>query len=144
MINPFVNNGTLFYISATLPVTYDSAGYAAVTWTRVRGVRSTGDMGETWQTFDSNAIGGIRHNKRTGKAANTVALEMIKIDDAGQTLLKAASESENSYSYKCLAVDNTAYYFTAGCSGRTNNAGESASIADIKITLELDSALLEV
>ena len=144
MINPFVNNGTLFYISATLPATYDSAGYAAVTWTAIRGVRSIGDMGVVWETFDSNAIGGIRHNKRTGKAANTVPLEMIKIDDAGQTLLKVASASLNSYSFKCLAADGTLYYFTAGCSARANNAGTSASIADIKITLELDSELLEV
>ena len=144
MIDPFVNNGTLFYISASLPATYDSAGYAALAWTQIRGVRSIGDLGAAYETFESNVIGGIHHNKRSGKAINTIQLEVIKIDDAGQTLLKSAFNSTASYSYRCVAVDGAIYYFTAGCSYRMNNAGQSATIADIKTTLELDSELLEV
>lgn len=144
MINPFVNNGTLFYICASLPATYDSAGYAALIWTQMRGVRSVGDMGAAYETFDSNEIGGIRHNKRTGKVDNTIPLEVIKIDDAGQTLLKAAFAAVASYSYKCLAVDGTLFYFTAGCSLRRQNSGQSGTIADIITSLELDSDLLEI
>lgn len=144
MINPFVNNGTLFYISAALPATYDSVGYSALTWTRIKAVRSIGDLGEKYDTFDSNPIGGIRQNKRSGKLATTVPLELIKIGDAGQNLLKAAFYSPSNYSYKVEAVDGAIYYFAAECSSRMNNAGESSSIADIKTTLELSSAILDL
>lgn len=144
MINPFVNNGNTFYICAKLPATYDSAGYAALTWTKIRGIRSTGELGDQFYTIDSNAIGGIRHNKKTGTAANSVPIELIKIDDAGQSMLKTLTGLTSSYSFKCLTMDGTAYYFTAACISRKANVGKGASIADIKATLELDSALLEI
>jgi hypothetical protein len=144
MINPFVNNGNTFYICATLPATYDSAGYAALAWTQIRGIRVIGDMGIAYDTIDMNVIGGIRHNKKSGTLANSIAIEMIKIDDAGQTLLKALIDLTSSYSFKCLTVDGTIYYFTASCSYRMANAGESGAIHITKTTLDLDSALLEV
>jgi hypothetical protein len=143
-MNPFVNNGTLFYISATLPATYDLAGYEALTWTRIQAVRAIGDLGEAYETFDNNVIGGIRSNVRSGKLPTTIELELIKIDDAGQDLLKAAFESKMSYSYRVLAVDGVNYYFTAECATRFNNSGQSGTIADIKTTLQVDSRLLEI
>ena len=144
MINPFVNNGNTFYICDTLPATYDSAGYAALTWTQVRGIRSVGDLGVTYETIDYNVIGGIRHNKKTGTLANSIAIELIKIDNTGQTMLKTLLGLTTSYSFKCLTMDGTLYYFTAACSYRMANAGESSNIHITKLTLDLDSALLEV
>ncbi len=144
MINPFVNNGNTFYICAALPATYDSAGYAALTWTQIRGIRSTGELGDQFDTIDYNVIGGIRHNKKTGTAANSVPIELVKFDNAGQAMLRTLIGLTSSYSFKCLTMDGTIYYFTAACTMRKANVGEGASIADIKATLELDSALLEV
>lgn len=144
MINPFVTNGTQFFICATLPATYDAAGYAALTFTKLRGVRSIGDIGAAYNLIESNVIGGIRHNKRSGNAILTVELEVISIDDAGQTLLKAAFAASASYSYKVLGFDGQLWYFSAGCSRRFRNPGTSNSIADIKTSLEVDSELLEI
>jgi hypothetical protein len=144
MINPFVNNGNLFYISSALPATYDNAGYSALTWTQIRGIRSIGDIGVTYETIDYNVIDGIRHNKKSGTLANSIAVEVIKIDDAGQTMLKTLIGLTSSYSFKCVTVDNTIYYFTAACSYRMANAGESSNIHITRLTLELDSDLLEV
>jgi hypothetical protein len=43
-----------------------------------------------------------------------------------------------------LLVDGTIYYFTAACSARKNNAGESSNVHITRLTLDLDSELLEV
>jgi hypothetical protein len=144
MINPFVNNGNTFYISSALPATYDNTGYAALTYTQIRGIRAIGDIGVTYETFDNNVIGGIRNNKKRGISANSISIEVIKIDDAGQTLLKALLTSTTSYSFKVVLIDGTIYYFTAACSYRMANAGESGAIHIIKCVLDLDSTLLEV
>jgi hypothetical protein len=144
MINPFVNNGNLFYISSALPATYDNTGYSALAYTQIRGVKVIGDIGVNYETADFNIIGGIRQNKKVGKQANRVQIEVFKIDDAGQTLLKALLSASVSYSFKVVLVDGTVYYFTAACSSRTNNAGESSNIHITRLTLELDSDLLEV
>jgi hypothetical protein len=144
MINPFVNNGNLFYISASLPATYDNAGYSALSYTQVRGIKVVGDIGVNYDIVDFNVIGGIRHNKKVGLLANSIQIEVFKIDDAGQSLLKVLLSASVTYSFKFLLVDGTAYYFTAACSYRGNNAGESSNIHITKLTLDLDSELLEV
>jgi hypothetical protein len=146
MINPFVNNGNLFYISASLPATYDGTGYGALSYTQVRGMRAIDDIGVKYETVDFNLIGEVRHNKRVGTQANSINIEVFKIDDAGQTLLKALAlpATINSYSFKVVLVDGTIYYFTATCSYRGGNAGESGNVQITKLTLDLDSALLEV
>jgi len=144
MQNPFTNAGTLFYISATLPASYDAAGYGNLSFTQIRGIRSTGDIGEAYQTFDYNPIIGTRYNKRSGKLAKSLNAEIIIIDDAGQSLLKAALTSVNAYSYKVLCVDGVIYYFTAECSQRFRNIGQANSLADLKLTLEINSELLEI
>jgi hypothetical protein len=144
MITPFVNNGNLIYISSALPATYDNAGYSALTYTQIRGIKVIGDIGVTYETADFNVIGAVRQNKKVGKQANSIQIEVFKIDDAGQTLLKALLSASVSYSFKVLLVDGTIYYFTAACSARTSNAGESSNVHITRLTLDLDSELLEV
>jgi hypothetical protein len=144
MQNPFVTNGTQFFICASLPATYDATGYGALSFTKIRGVRSIGDIGGAYNLVESNAIGGIRHNKRSGNAILTIDLEVVSIDDVGQALLKSTYFSSSSYSYKVLGVDGQLWYFTAGCARRYHNPGNANSVADIKISLEVDSELLEI
>ena len=144
MINPFVNIGTKFYICADTPLTYDATGYGALTFTQIRGMRSIDDIGEKYDTVDFNTIGNIRRQKRVGKATNTIQIEIIKITDAGQDLLKASFSNGSTSSYKVIAADGAIYYFTADCNYIMQNPGNKSSIADIKGTLDINSNLLQV
>lgn len=144
MINPFCNNGTTFHICPNLPSAYSEIGFASLTYTKIRGIASTGDIGEEYETFVSNAIGGVKHTKKTGKSALSLNVSMIKIDDAGQDLMKALYNTTASYSFKVVLPDSTVYYFTANCSSRSSNATQSNQINTTSSTLNIDSELLEV
>jgi hypothetical protein len=144
MQNPFANTGTQFFISASLPATDDAAGFNALTFTKIRGVASFADLGGAYELIDFNVIGGLRHRKRSGLLAQSLPLDVVNLTDAGQDLLAQAFTSPNSYSYKIIDAEGKVYYFTAECVSRYKNIGDPTSIADIKVILEINSAILEI
>lgn len=140
---PTVSSGTTLAVSQALPATKDQAGFAALTYTQIRGVRSIPDIGEQYQTQASNTIGQVRPvNRKVGLAALSLPLELIRIGDAGQAILRAALAATASYSYKLTQTDGLVMYFTASATNRMHG-GFSDGIADTKITLEIDSQIIE-
>ena len=135
--------GTTLSVCAALPETLTQAGYEALTFTQVKGVRSVGDIGKTHQTLENRTIGKVPYNQRVGIDINTLQLELFRIDDAGQYLLRAAVDDADSYSYRVVAPGLTRY-FTAGCSARLPGTGDSKTICDTRVTLEIDSEVIEI
>lgn len=91
-------------MSATLPVTYDSAGYGAttITWTLVGSVESYGDHGLVAQTntftpVDTGVTWKTKGTKDYGKKSFTFGYVPV---DVGQVILAAAVESKAHYSVK--------------------------------------------
>jgi hypothetical protein len=141
---PLPNVGTTFHVSASLPATYDSAEYSALTYTQIRGMRALADIGEVYEVIDWNVIGEVRHSKKVGRASLSLPIEVYKFNDAGQTILKTLKDSMDSYTFRVNATDGTLYYFTAQCSTRTNNVGAADDVNTTLYTLDLDSIVLEV
>ena len=142
---PTIAAGSTFAICSTLPATYTQAGYAALTFTVVRGVRSVGEVGTQWQTTTRNDIGlSYSYTKRVGKAAATLQLEMLRITDAGQTMLRAAVDAATSYAYRIVSSDGNTQYFTAAAISRTQAPITSASLNSTNMTLAIDSLIIEV
>jgi hypothetical protein len=54
------------------------------------------------------------------------------------------AETAGSYAYRVNSPDGTIFYFAATASSRVANPGEKNSIGDLKMTLELDTAILEI
>lgn len=144
MINPFINNGTQFYISNTRPIYYTQAGYELLVFTPINGIRSIGDIGETYETVDYNMIGDIRYNKKLGKIGLSIPVETINIKSNGQNVLNALVKTTSAAAFKIVTPDNTTYYFTAECSGNVVNRGESSLVSSRKITLNVNSELIEI
>lgn len=141
---PTVSSGTTIAVCAALPATMNAAGFAALAFTQIRGVRAIPDIGEQYQTQESNAISQVRPgNRKVGLAAMSLPLELIRIADAGQAMLRTAVDASASYSYRLKQMDGLTMYFTAGATNRTHG-GFSFGIADTKITLEVDSRIIEV
>lgn len=143
-MRPFVSAGTKFLISESLPSMISRAGFEALSYTQVRGVRSVGDVGTQYRTGMNDPIGGIPSLRRGGLDAMSLQLELYSISDAGQSLLKSTIDSPFSFSYRLEQPNGDIRYFTAIATSRLNGIGDTSSIADIKMVLQINSAVIEV
>lgn len=143
MSNPFTNNGTRFYIASALPLTLTIAGYDLAIFTQIIGVRSIGEIGNTHEAIDFNTIGNIRYNKKMGKAALSIPIELINLAGAGQSMINALVNTNAAAAFKIVATDNTTYYFTAECSSNLATRGDSSGVTSRKLILNVNSELIE-
>ena len=106
--------GAVLSISATLPATYDAAGYGATAevFTAVGQIENYGNHGvtatiSTFIPIDTAVVAKIKGSKDYGKMALTIG-DMP--GDAGQVILAAAAESPNHYSVKIIYQDGAKHY----------------------------------
>jgi hypothetical protein len=106
--------GATLSISATLPATYDAAGYGAttITYTAIGQVETYGSHGvtaniTTFTPVDTAIVTKIKGHKDYGTM--TMTLGSIPTD-AGQVIVLAASESNNHYSAKLAYPDGEIHY----------------------------------
>lgn len=106
--------GATIAISASIPATYDSAGYSGSNqiYTQVGNVEDHGSHGvkatiTEFTPVDTAVVTKMKGSKNYG----TMALKIGSIPgDAGQALLQAASESNNHYSIKITYPDTVIHY----------------------------------
>lgn len=107
-------SGAILRLSASLPATYDAAGYAAsaVAFTDIGAVENYGNHGMTKTITPFTPIDTATVTKMAGsKDYGTMSLMIGYIPtDAGQDLLNAASESTNHYSAEIAYSDGESHY----------------------------------
>lgn len=102
-----------YAISASLPATYDAAGYGSttITYTAVGKVESFPEFGSSQSLNEFVPIsGGVEYTKgatRYGQGAMVVGDIPA---NAGQVILKAAASSSNHYSIKITYPDGEIHY----------------------------------
>lgn len=106
--------GATIAISATLPDTYDQAGYEStdIVWTAIGEVENYGNHGVTatvitFTPVDTSVVAKVKGSKDYG---NMTLMIGDKPSDQGQALLAAASESNNHYSVKITYQDGVVHY----------------------------------
>jgi hypothetical protein len=105
--------GTTYAISASLPATYDAAGYGAttITYTAIGKVESMTPYGSERNVKEWVPINGdVEYTKDTPRYGSG---DMVMGDvpaDAGQVILKAAEVSPNHYSMKITYADGEVHY----------------------------------
>lgn len=101
-------------ISASLPATYDASGYAAttITYTAIGEIENFGNHGVTATITEFTPVNTAIVSKMKGsKNYGTMSLMVGSIPtDAGQVILKAASESNAHYSAKLTYPDGEVHY----------------------------------
>ena len=142
----FTSAGTKLHISASAPATYNSTGFAALTWTEIGEVSEMGEFGRQYNLVTFNTLGDRRTVKRKGSYNDgTIACQMARVpDDAGQTILVTAVNSDASYSIKVTLQDGTVFYTTAQVMSYTTNIGNVDQITSATVNLEIDNDILEV
>lgn len=118
----------------------------AVSYTEVKEVVDIGEFGKTYNLVTHNPLGDRVTVKRKGSINNgTLAVQMAYApSDPGQTLLATAVDSDDSYSYKVVLQDGTAFYFTAQAMGRPVQVGGVDSITSSTCNVEIDSTIFKV
>lgn len=140
--------GTTIGISASLPATYDSTGFAALSYTAIGEVTDIGTFGRDYTLVTHNSIADRKTYKFKGSYNNgSLALKLAKATlastDAGQTLANTASGSDASYSFKITAQDASDAYFTGKIMSFMTNTGSVNSILGAEIKIEIDSDIVE-
>lgn len=142
----FTSAGTKLYVSASAPATYNNTGFAALTWTEIGEVSEMGEFGRQYNLVTFNTLGDRRTVKRKGSYNDgTIACQMARVpDDAGQTILVTAVNSDSSYSIKIQLQDGTVFYTSAQVMSYTTNIGNVDQITSATVNLEIDNDILEV
>ena len=140
--------GTSISISATLPTTYDAAGFAAapVAFVEIGEVSDLGEFGREYNVVKFNPLKSRRTIKRKGSYDDgTVQVQLARAaTDAGQVILRSATNSDASHSVKIVLQDGSKFYFTAQVSSLTTNIGNVDQITSSTIKLEIDNDIIEV
>lgn len=138
--------GSTVATSAALPATFDAAGYNALTYTEIGEVTDVSEFGAEYALVTHMPLATRIAKKFKGSYNNgNVTLQFGKdLSNAGQTLLKTASKSDASYSFRVTLQDGTKIYFTAKVMSMKTNLGGVDSITAGSATLEIDSDIVEV
>ncbi len=135
------NSGTILAISATLPESYDAAGYSStdMVYTPVGNVEDHGTHGVTANVTKfipvdtavvAKAKGSKDYGQKTTKIANIAS-------DSGFGIIKAASESNAHYSVKISYADGEIHYLDVLVSKFEYNDGSVDNNRTINATLDL-------
>lgn len=95
--------GTSVYIATSKPATDDAAGFAALTWTRVNGVQSVGEMGLTHAGIDVDDLGSGVSTQVKGMASGrdtTMVFRHVASDTGQGTLKTQADDADGVLSVK--------------------------------------------
>lgn len=141
--------GSVLKVSASLPATYDAAGFAAVSYTTVAEVTDLGSgLGKkygkaTHEPVNDRKIYKFKTNYDNGTLSVKMARATATTTDAGQTLLAAARDSDADYSFKITLQDGSDLYFTAKVMSFTADLGTGSSILTAMAELEVNSDVVE-
>ena len=150
MSNVQTTAGTTFAVVSGIPATYDSAGFAALSWVSVGEVTNMGDIGPEFTLVTYDAIG----NRITKKLKGQVDMGSQSIEvgrdgtDAGQVILKAAvtvgSASEDSvHSFRVTYKDASIEYYTGLPMSYSTSLGDANQVTSASIAIELDNTIVE-
>jgi hypothetical protein len=118
--------GTCVSVSATLPTTFDSAGYAALTYTQLGELEAIGEINvrHASVTFQNMCTGKTSTLKGAEEPVEVTLDVAIDRDDAGQTIMTAARKSlTQKVSVKVTEANGDIVYFHGYVMSDTINYG---------------------
>lgn len=142
--------GTVVSVSASAPATYNSTGFAALTWSPCGELAELPAFGaEAALATHTPLATGIVAKRRGSLNYGSVALTMAVSDtDTGQTVLQDAAETaagtDAQVSVKVLLVNGEIQYFTAQVMSYKTNVGNADAITMAEVTLEIDNSVVKV
>ncbi len=136
---------TTLYISSTLPSTYDSAGFAALTWTPIGEVSNLGTYGASTVVVKHIPIDTASVVKRAGSTdSGTLNLTLARHTGTDVTKIIAANTSRASVAFKVamptLVGGND--YFSGIVTKYQTNVGTADQILMSTVDIEVDNTII--
>ena len=140
MATPITFAGSVISISAASPATYDSLGFAALTFTEIGEVVSVGDRGRTYADVSYTSLGerGTLHRKGSYDEPETPFEIGVDRADAGQILIKAASTSDIEQSFKVEYNNGEIDYFTGLVFSFVTVGGDTDTMRMVTANIRID------
>lgn len=140
MATPITFADSVISLSAGTPATYDSVGFAALTYTDIGEVVSVGDRGRTYTdvSYKSLAERGTLHRKGSYDEPETPFEIGVDRADAGQILLKTASTSDSDYAFKVEYSNGEIDYFQGLTFSFVTNGGDSDTMRMVTANIRID------
>ncbi|MDX3877027.1 MAG: hypothetical protein QHC81_00945 [Achromobacter sp.] len=144
MTTPNVLAGSTVALCPEAPATLDATAFGVLPFRAARGVRVVGDLALQYQTVAFQPIGAkIPFLRRVARAPQSLQLDLYRIADAGQDMLRAAAKEDRPYSFRIDVPGLGPHYFVAKVSSRSLSVGTGSDLAGLSVTLELESPVLE-
>lgn len=134
---------TIYAISATLPETYDAAGYGstAMTYTEIGKVQDFMAYGSKRTVNKFNPVrGAVEKIKGTADYGDGDLVVGDVPADPGQIILKAADASPNHYSLKITYTDGEVHYLDIIVAGWMMSASKEGAVMTRTATLGICKA----
>lgn len=145
----YTSAGTTLRITASAPATFNAAGYGTLfpatptaTNPLVGEITNLGEFGREYNLITHNPIGTRSTVKAKGSFnEGSISLELaLDQGDAGQMLLKTASQSDADYYFEVKDLRGNKAYFPAKVMSFKTNIGTVDQITTATVMLELTSA----
>jgi len=137
--------GTALAISAAAPATEDETGYAALTYTEVGQIESIGAIGAVFNKVEFQPLKGPKQKHKGSVDYGSLQPSLAHDDeDAGQTLLRTAADSNDRYSFEVTYPDGAKRYFQGRVFGYPENTDGADSIIMANPTVEIDTIVVKV
>jgi len=142
----FTSAGTTIGIVSGDPASYDATGFEALTFDLIGEVTDLGEFGREYSLVTHNPLGDRQTVKRKGSYNDgSISMTVARTpDDAGQTTLQAALDSDDNYSFNVTLQDGTELYFSAQVMSYTANVGTVDQITTASVTIEITDEIIEV
>jgi hypothetical protein len=140
--------GAVISVSAGVPATYDSTGFAALSYTAIGEITDAGEFGRVYNLVTHNPVGNRKTVKKKGSYNDgQMTLQMARDKaDAGQIILQTASTSDANFAFKVVLQSGTGAtcYFQAQVMSLTTNLGTVDQIVGATCVVELTDSVIVV
>jgi len=132
--------GSALAISAAAPASQDATGFAALTFTEIGSIEKIGTIGASFAKVEFTPLKGPK-DKHKGSVDYGSLQPSMAYDtaDAGQTLMRTASDDGTSklYSFLCTLPNGEKNYFQGRVFGMPLNIDGADSVVMVNPTVEV-------
>lgn len=139
--------GSTLAISAGVPASQDSTGYAALTYTIVGGVEKIGTIGASFAKVEFQPLTGPKEKLKGSADYGTLQPSLAHNEtDAGQVLLRTAADNLTNtlYAFKVTYQDGSKRYFQGRVFGYPENTDGADTVLMGNPTVEICTAVVRV
>lgn len=152
----FTAAGTKIYVTSSLPVTHDSSGFGALTFTEVLDVIDFAAFGRTYEQVNHAPLGDratyrFKGGYEDGMPVMNMAISSADaVVDPGQAIVLGAIDSDDDLSFKIeyndnpLGTSNSIRYFRAKIFSTAENVGTRTAVGTVAVSVGINGNVVKV